>query len=87
MEKTTVEQATEVVNETVNPLERAMQAIITTAKGGPLNCLWCGQQFAELAMRSHLLSNHPSVTKPMGNAEVALHQAAAAETALAAKTE
>jgi hypothetical protein len=58
-----------------------MQRTIETAKGGPLNCLWCGQQFSELAMREHLAKNHPSVVEPMDNAQVVMHQLAVAEAA------
>ena len=64
----------------LSPLDKAYQAVIETAKGGPLNCLWCGQQFKELELREHLDKKHPSVTHPMGNAEVALHQVQVANT-------
>ena len=59
----------------LSPLDKAYQDCVNTAAGGPLNCLWCAQQFKELELREHLDKNHPSVTHPMGNAEVAMHQA------------
>jgi hypothetical protein len=63
----------------LSPLDKAYQAVVQTANGGPLNCLWCGQQFKELELREHLDKRHPSVTHPMGNAEVAMHQVQVAE--------
>jgi len=75
-----IEEPVAVVDTTVptiklSPLDKAYQDCVNTAAGGPLNCLWCAQQFKELELREHLDKNHPSVTHPMGNAEVALHQA------------
>lgn len=68
-----VVKSTTEVNTNLSPLDRAYAAVIESAKGGPLNCLWCGQQYTELTLREHLDKNHPSVTNPMSNAEVAMH--------------
>lgn len=66
----------------LTPLDKAFNAIVTAAAGGPLNCLWCGQQFTELDMRSHLIKNHASVTNPITGPEAAMHTAAQAQQAL-----
>lgn len=82
VEKSTVVEPTTGVSVELGPLDKAMEAIISCAKGGPLNCLWCGQQFAELEMRGHLLKYHPSVVKPITGPEAAMHTAAAAQQEL-----
>ena len=66
----------------LTPLDKAFQAITTAAEGGPLNCLWCGQQFVELDMRAHLIKNHGSVVNPITGPEAAMHTAAEAQQAL-----
>jgi hypothetical protein len=73
-EEPTVVADTTVPTIQLSPLDKAYAEVVKTANGGPLNCLWCGQQFKELELREHLDKNHPSVTHPMGNAEVAMHQ-------------
>jgi hypothetical protein len=59
----------------LSPLDKAYLDVIKTAAGGPLNCLWCAQQFKETELKEHLRVRHPSVADPMKNAEVAMHQA------------
>jgi len=67
----------------LSPLDKAFNQVVLSAAGGPLNCLWCGQQFKETELRGHLDKNHPSVSHPMTNAEVAMH----ANAPVAAKAE
>jgi hypothetical protein len=86
VEKTEATSIAVTVVEKLSPLDQAFKDVVESAKGGPLNCLWCGQQFSWLAMREHLDKNHATVTHPMADAEVALHQAAANQTE-AAKAE
>lgn len=57
----------------LSSLDKAFNQVVLSAAGGPLNCLWCGQQFAETVLRGHLDKNHPSVSHPMNDAEVAMH--------------
>lgn len=72
-----VRDTTEIDSDTtLSPLDKAFAKVLASANGGPLNCLWCGQQFTDANLRAHLDKFHPSVTHPMGDTEVALHQAA-----------
>lgn len=61
------------IAEEQNPLNRAILQIEQTSKGAnTLTCLWCGLQGNRAFMVEHLTKNHPSVSNPAKDAEVAL---------------
>lgn len=71
----------------VAPIDRAMAAILSFSAGAPeLSCVWCGLQGDSAFMRAHLKKDHKSVVEPASDAVIALADAQAARSELAAAT-
>lgn len=79
----------DVVQEDLDPMNRAMALIVSAAKGAKLlTCIWCGQQGNDAWIRGHLRAQHKSVVEPQDKmqaaAQIAVAEAQSARAELTA---